>query len=227
MRARSSTSASPRHRSRPPARSTFRGRGRSRRAGVHVRAPCRKRAVSSGRRARLARADLPALEHFSLTPAGRESLSGGALPPVERRKCALCGPVSPSLQRSLSAEARTCPGLPLPLASLPCPRATGRVSLGLEGEPRPLFTRCLAASTAIAPRGARLVAPGLRRCGCGARLCASLDDWHTIGTRPSGSREGAGEGKARRGAALRERERRDSNPGPPGRPGRGGGGAPR
>lgn len=38
--------------------------------------------------------------------------------------------------------------------------ATGRVSLGLEGEPRPLFTRCLAASTAIAPREAMLVALG-------------------------------------------------------------------
>ena len=35
--------------------------------------------------------------------AGRESLSRGALPP-RREECAVCGPVSPSLQRSLSAR---------------------------------------------------------------------------------------------------------------------------
>ena len=37
------------------------------------------------------------------------------------------------------------------------PFGTGRVSLGLESESRPLVTRCLAASPAIAPREARLV----------------------------------------------------------------------
>ena len=63
-------------------------------------------------------------------PAGRESRGGGALPPAGR-SAPLCGPVSPSHQRSLSARwLETSPGLPLPRgplrASRPLLPITGR-----------------------------------------------------------------------------------------------------
>ncbi len=106
---------------------------------------------------------------FSFT-AGRESLSGGALPPLGRS--ALCGPVSPSHRRSLFGQGlervQVCHYHDSPL--LP-PFGTGRVSLGLEGESRPLVTRCLAASPAIAPPRVRLLALHAALIGmAGARL---------------------------------------------------------
>ena len=92
----------------------------------------------------------------SLSTAGRESLSGGALPPL------LGGVLSAvrchrRIDAAFRPGARTCPGLPITTRprSLPSGHRTGFSRS--ESESRPLVTRCLAASPAIAPREARLV----------------------------------------------------------------------
>jgi len=99
-----------------------------------------------------------------------DSVVRGRTPPANGKKCALCinpiGTTSARIQRSLSARGSdvlrsaitTWGSAPRRPRSLPF--GTGRVSLGLRSESRPLFTRCLAASPAIAPQGAKLVTPG-------------------------------------------------------------------
>ena len=67
--------------------------------------------------------------------SGRESQSGGALPPGRRRVRSL-GPVSPSHQRSLAAgSSNGSRSAFTPRSPLPALSGTGRVSLGLESVP--------------------------------------------------------------------------------------------
>ena len=58
-------------------------------------------------------------EATSLTPAGRESLSGGALPPLQEEVRSLRSGVTVPSRRPFGRRLNS-PGLPLPLASAPC-----------------------------------------------------------------------------------------------------------
>lgn len=72
--------------------------------------------------------------------AGRESLSGGALPPCSGGARSCCGPVSPSHQRSLSARDSNAPRSAVTARLASPPFGTGRVSLGLGRGRSPLLT---------------------------------------------------------------------------------------